>query len=47
VEPLAWWHTLVISALWRLKQQDRKIEVSLACIVKPYFWRGKNPKKPL
>jgi hypothetical protein len=32
-DSMMWWYTLVISALWRLRQKDNEFKASLGCIV--------------
>jgi hypothetical protein len=39
-----WWHTLVISALWRLRQKDCELEASLGYISRFYLKKPKNNK---
>jgi hypothetical protein len=36
------WHTPVVPALIKLRQEDREFEVSLGYLVRPYFKKIKN-----
>jgi hypothetical protein len=42
-----WWHTLVIPALGRLRQEELKFEASLGCRMRPYLktTRKKTPQE--
>jgi hypothetical protein len=41
----AWWHTTVISALGRLRQENHKSEASLGYIAKPCLKKKKKRKE--
>jgi hypothetical protein len=39
---VAWWHTPIILALRRLRQEDHEFQTSLGHIMRPYFKKAKK-----